>query len=67
MNKYKIILAIFFILLFPISSIDEEVNNDIDYKRIFQNTPKNNYENVITAIVTSAEHIKTARIKTFDA
>ncbi|MDD1503179.1 3D domain-containing protein [Lysinibacillus sp. CNPSo 3705] len=58
MNKYKIILAIFFIFLFPISLIDEDVNNDIDYKRIFQNTPKHSYDNMITTIVTSAEQLE---------
>ncbi|MFJ6207278.1 3D domain-containing protein [Lysinibacillus sp. NPDC092081] len=59
MNKYKIILAIFFILLFSICLIDEDVNNnDIDYKSIFQNTPKSSYENAIKAIVTTAEQLK---------
>lgn len=59
MNKNKIILAIFFILLFSICLIDEDVNyHDIDYKSIFQNTPKSSYENAIKAIATSAEQIK---------
>ncbi|TDY01846.1 UNVERIFIED_CONTAM: 3D (Asp-Asp-Asp) domain-containing protein [Lysinibacillus xylanilyticus] len=60
MNQYKIILFIFLILLFSLFIKDDEKcgNNNLDLNKIFQNTPKNSYENAITTIRSKVEQIK---------
>lgn len=65
MNQYKIVLIIFLIILFSLCPLekDRHVNNNIDIKKVLQNTPKSSYENAITTIVTKAEQIKKQKCK----